>query len=139
MERTETFHKIRPRFSMNRPQTGQSVVFSTISITSVNNIIIYIFWHGDIKSYHMLMISRGPIFKYNLNQTRYALQHFDTGTSYSLNCNCYQVTVGVCKIFFKTGTSNSLRMRKLFKTGTSTSLIMQRLLKTGTSNSFSMK
>ena len=45
---------------------GSPLGFYNINL-SVNNIIIYIFWHGNIKSYHMLMIHRGPILKYNFN------------------------------------------------------------------------
>ena len=52
---------------MNRPQIGKSVGFSKILIKSVNNIIIYIFWYVNNKSYHMMIIHRGPILRYNLN------------------------------------------------------------------------
>ena len=42
-DQIEKYHKNTNVFSVNRPQTGQSVGSSTIIIISVNNIIIYIF------------------------------------------------------------------------------------------------
>ena len=85
-DRIKTSRKRCPYFSVNRPQTWQSIGFSTILTVSIKNIIIYIFWHGNIKSYHMLMIHKGPILKQNLN-------HFIRNNEISCSKGCQSHTL----------------------------------------------